>query len=56
MVKEGQLCNASHKKPFDHFNATGEIQRLLRLLQRRIKQCLKKGNIKLPSIARIFVI
>lgn len=42
VLREGQLCNAYHKDPFDHFSATGEIQRLIRLLQIRIKQCRKK--------------
>lgn len=43
VLGEGQLCNA-YKNPFDHFSATGEIQRLIMLLQRGIKQCQKNGN------------
>lgn len=46
VLREGQLCNAYPKKPFDHFSATGEIQRLIRLLQSGIKQCLKKRKHK----------
>lgn len=46
MVNGGQLCLAYRKRTFDHFGATGGIQRLIRPLQRGIKQRLKERNVK----------